>query len=171
MSQTILCDSLNFIWLTVLFISFKIIKEEISMNKIIMAVDFGDTRTGLALCDKAGMLAFGAGCIKCNNFKKTAEMVAEAAIQKKAELIVVGNPKNMDGSEGSRSQKCADFASYLHEISGITVELYDERLTTVSAHRFLSDTNVRGKKRKNTVDELSATIILEDFIARNRERL
>lgn len=138
--------------------------------KIIMAVDYGDARTGLAVCDKLGMLAVGAGCVKCEGMKKTALAVAEEAKKRGAALIVVGNPINMNGTEGPRSEKCRAFAALLEEFSALPVELYDERLTTVSAHQFLSDANIRGKKRKDSVDELSATIILEDFLRKNRNR-
>ena len=138
--------------------------------KIIMAVDYGDARTGLAVCDKLGMLAVGAGCVKCEGMKKTVEAVAAEAAKRKAEIIVVGNPINMNGTEGPRSEKCRAFAALLEEACALPVELYDERLTTVSAHRFLSDANIRGKKRKDSVDELSATLILQDFLDRNRNR-
>ncbi len=138
--------------------------------KIILGVDYGDARTGLAVSDSLGILAVGAGCIRCEGFRKTAEAVAAAAKEKRAELIVVGNPVNMNGTEGPRSEKCRAFAAALGEMTELPVELYDERLTTVSAHRFLSDANVRGKRRKNSVDELSATIILQDFLDRNREK-
>ena len=131
---------------------------------IIAGIDFGDARTGIALCDKFEMMASEAGCIQADSYKKTLALVAEKMIEYKVELIVVGNPKNMDGSEGPRSQKCKDFAEYLGEISGIPVVLCDERLTTVSAHKILSENNVRGKKRKNTVDSLSARLILEDYM-------
>ena len=136
--------------------------------EIIIGVDFGDVRTGLAVCDRMGMLATGAGCIKSENFKKTAEAVAEEAKKRSAGRIVVGNPINMNGTEGTRSEKCKQFAAYLEELTGLPVELYDERLTTVSAHRFLSDANVRGKKRKDSVDELSATLILQDYLDKRK---
>lgn len=139
------------------------------MKKVILGVDYGDARTGLAL--NTGTFAFGAGCVKCEGMRKTAEGVAAAAAEKKAELIVIGNPINMNGTEGPRSEKCKAFAAMLAEMTGIPVELYDERLTTVSAHNILSELNVRGKKRKNTVDELSATLILQDYIDRNKDTL
>lgn len=139
--------------------------------KKIMGIDFGDVRTGLAVCDKMGMLAVGAGCIKCEGMRRTAEAVAAVAAEKKVEMIVVGNPINMNGSEGPRSEKCKAFAEMLSQMTGLEVKLYDERLTTVSAHRFLSEQNVRGAKRKNAVDELSATLILQDFIDRYRNML
>lgn len=137
------------------------------MKKMILGVDYGDARTGLAL--NAGTFAFGAGCVRCEGMSRTAEAVAAAAAEKKAELIVVGNPVNMNGTEGPRSEKCRAFAHMLGEISGIPVELYDERLTTVSAHNIMSELNVRGKKRKDNVDELSATIILQNYIDRNKD--
>ena len=136
------------------------------MNKVLLGVDYGDARTGLAT--NAGTFAFGAGCIKSEGMKKTAQAVADAAIAKKAELIVVGNPINMTGTEGPRSEKCRAFAAMLTEMSGIPVELYDERLTTVNAHNILSELNVRGKKRKDNVDELSATLILQAYIDSNK---
>ena len=83
----------------------------------------------------------------------------------------MGNPLNMNGSAGPRSEKCRDFAAALEEETGIETVLYDERLTTVSAHRYLSDTGVSGKKRKESVDELSATLILQDYIDRYPEKL
>lgn len=136
--------------------------------KIVMGVDYGDVRTGLAVCDRMGMLAVGAGCIKCEGIKKAVALVAEAAREKNAEMIVVGNPINMDGSEGPRSEKCRRFAALLEEETDLPVKLYDERLTTMSAHRYLSEANIRGKKRKAAVDELSATLILQDFLDRNK---
>ena len=136
------------------------------MAKIIMGVDYGDARTGLAL--NAGSFAFGAGCVRAEGMRRTAEEVAAAAAEKSAELIVVGNPINMNGTEGPRSEKCRAFAKMLGELSGIPVELYDERLTTVSAHNIMLELNVRGKKRKDNVDELSATIILQDYIDRHK---
>ena len=131
-----------------------------------MGVDYGDARTGLAL--NAGSFAFGAGCVRAEGMRRTAEEVAAAAAEKSAELIVVGNPINMNGTEGPRSEKCRAFAKMLGELSGIPVELYDERLTTVSAHNIMSELNVRGKKRKDNVDELSATIILQDYIDKHK---
>lgn len=132
------------------------------MAKIYLGVDYGDARTGLAT--NAGTFAFGAGCVRAEGMKKTAQAVADAAVSKKAELIVVGNPLNMNGTEGPRSEKCRAFASMLEEMASIPVVLFDERLTTVSAHNILSELNVRGKKRKDNVDELSATIILQAYI-------
>ncbi len=138
--------------------------------KKILGVDYGDVRTGLALSDRLGFLAVGAGCIKCEGFKKAVAAVASVAAEKGAELIIVGNPINMNGTEGPRSEKCRAFAKALEEESSIPVELYDERLSTAAAHKFLSETNVRGKKRKSAVDELSATIILQDYLDRQKNK-
>ncbi len=132
------------------------------MKQILLGVDYGDARTGLAT--NTGTFAFGAGCVRAEGMKKTARAVADAAIAKKAELIVVGNPLNMNGTEGPRSEKCRAFAAMLEEMAQVPVVLYDERLTTVSSHNILSELNVRGKKRKDAVDELSATIILQAYI-------
>ena len=139
--------------------------------KKILGVDYGDARTGLAVSDALGLFAVGAGCIKAEGFKKCAEAVAAVALERRVDMIVVGNPINMNGTEGPRSEKCRAFAYALGELTSLPVEMFDERLTTVSAHRFLSDANVRGKRRKAAVDELSATIILQDYIDKNKAAL
>lgn len=131
---------------------------------IIVGLDFGDARTGVAVCDKYEMMATDAGCIAANSYKKALAAVAERVKELNAELIVVGNPVNMDGTSGFRSEKCKAFARELTELTGIPTEMYDERLTTVSAHKILNENNVRGKKRKATVDTLSARLILEDYM-------
>ena len=137
---------------------------------IIVGIDFGDARTGLAVCDKFEMMASEAGCVKADSYKKALAAVGEKVAALKAELIVVGNPVNMNGTAGPRSEKCQAFARELSELTGIPAELYDERLTTVSAHRILSENNVRGKKRKATVDALSARLILEDYLTLRRNQ-
>lgn len=131
---------------------------------IIVGIDYGDARTGIAVCDKYEMMASDAGCIKAEGYKKALLLVGERVKELNAELIVVGNPINMDGTSGFRSEKCKAFARDLSESVGIPVVMYDERLTTVSAHKILSENNVRGKKRKETVDSLSARLILEDYM-------
>ena len=102
---------------------------------IIVGLDFGDARTGVAVCDKYEMMATDAGCVAADSYKKALAAVAERVKELKAELIVVGNPINMDGSQGFRSEKCKAFARELSELTGIPTEMYDERLTTVSAHK------------------------------------
>ena len=130
----------------------------------IMAVDFGDSRTGLALCDKSELLASPAGVIEEKNFERCIEKVACAAKENGAEEVVVGHPKNMNGTIGERAQKCELFAEKLSELVEVPVKLWDERSTTVSAHYYLNQTNTRGKKRKAVVDAVAATIILESYL-------
>lgn len=131
---------------------------------IILSVDYGDSRTGLGVCDALEMLASPAGVIFEKYDEKVADEVVREAKARKAELIVVGHPKNMDGTLGERAEKCAAFADKIAEKSGIPVKLWDERLTTVAAHNALSTVNVRGKKRKNIVDAVSAVMILESYL-------
>jgi putative Holliday junction resolvase len=131
---------------------------------IIVGIDFGDARTGVAVCDPYEMMASDAGCVAADSYKKALEKVGARVKELGAELIVVGNPVNIDGSAGWRSEKCKAFARELSEQTGIPAVMYDERLTTVSAHKILSENNVRGKKRKATVDTLSASLILEDYL-------
>lgn len=137
----------------------------------IMSVDFGDSRTGIAVCDKSEMLASPLTVITEYNFERCAEKVAELAKQEKAELIVVGYPKNMNNTVGERAEKCSEFSRLVSELSGIPAELWDERSTTVTAHNYLNETNVRGKKRKAVVDAVAATIILETYLAYRKNRL
>ena len=132
---------------------------------IIFGVDFGDTRTGWAVCDKSELMASPAGVLTERNFVVCAQKTAEAALAANAEEIVVGHPLNMDGSCGPRAQKCEEFAAMLQTLSDLPVRLWDERCTTVSAHQILNVTNTRGKKRKAVVDAVAATIILESYLA------
>ena len=132
---------------------------------VILTVDYGDVRTGLAVCDKSEFLASPVGVITERDRERLVRLVADKAKELKAEEIAVGLPKNMDGSEGFRAEACKEFADMLGACTGIPVVLRDERLTTVSAHKFMNMSDVRGKKRKNTVDAVAAVIILEDYIA------
>lgn len=131
---------------------------------IILSVDYGDVRTGIAVCDKFEMLASPVTVITQRNAEILLNEIKEIAIKKKAELIVVGLPKNMDSSLGNRAEKCTEFAKMLGEISGIETVMWDERLTTVSAHNALNNTNTRGKKRKSVVDQVAAVFILQDYL-------
>ena len=131
---------------------------------IIMSVDYGDKRTGIAICDKLEMLASPVCVIAEWNQDSLAKKIIDIANEKKAEQIVVGLPKNMDGSMGFRSEACQALGALLKSLTEIPVVYWDERLTTVSAHRILSENNVRGKKRKNVVDAVAADIILQDYI-------
>ena len=134
-----------------------------------MGVDFGDTRTGLAVSDISRFLASGLGYISPGGIEKTADGVAQIAREQRVTGVVVGLPKNMDGSEGHRAQRCRDFAALLRERLGdVPVVMVDERLTTVSASRYLNETNTRGAKRKQVIDTLSAQIILQNALDRLR---
>ena len=123
----------------------------------ILAVDLGDARTGLAVCDPTEFLASPAGVIHETDFEVILKKVAQAAKEHRAQRIVVGYPKNMNGTVGERAEKCALFAQRLGELAEIPVKLWDERSTTVSAHNILNVTDTRGKKRKNVVDAVAAT--------------
>lgn len=130
----------------------------------IMAVDFGDVRTGLAFSDPGRTLATGAGFIKPGGIAKAAEAVAAAAAERGAAAIVVGLPRNMDGTDGARADRCREFAGRVALLSGLPVMMTDERLTTVAASRFLNATDVRGRERRKVIDSLSAEIILQDTL-------
>ena len=136
----------------------------------ILGVDFGDTRTGLAVSDKSRFLASGIGYVSPGGIEKTADKVAEVAREQGVGAIVVGLPKNMDGSEGFRAERCREFAALLRQKleNKIPVAMIDERLTTVSASRYLNETNTRGSKRKGVIDTLSAQIILQNALDRLR---
>ena len=137
---------------------------------IIMSVDLGKARTGIAVCDKTEFLASPHAVIFEKSPKKLLEKVSQTAGEVKAELIVVGLPKNMDGTEGESAQNARAFAEQLSESTGIETVMQDERGTTVTAHNYLNATDTRGKKRKNTVDAVAAVIILQDYLDAKKNR-
>jgi putative Holliday junction resolvase len=130
----------------------------------ILSVDFGDKRTGLALSDINGFLASPIGAITEISIKKVAFAVSEKAKELGVEKIIIGYPKNMNGTLGARAEKTEKFAALVKEQSSLEVILWDERCTTVSAHKILNETSTFGKKRKESVDTLSATIILQEYL-------
>ncbi len=132
----------------------------------ILSVDFGDVRTGLAVSDSTRLIASGIGYISPGGIDKTAEAVAEEAKRQGVSAVVVGVPINMDGSEGARAARCRKLASFVKSLSGLPVAVFDERMTTMSAARYLNETNTRGKKRKGVIDTLSAQIILQNCLDR-----
>lgn len=133
----------------------------------LLGVDFGDTRTGLAVSDVSRFLASGIGYVSPGGIEKTAQAVAETARAQKAVAVVVGLPKNMDGTEGFRAERCREFALLLSQkLDGMPVAMIDERLTTMSASRYLNATNTRGANRKGVIDTLSAEIILQNALDR-----
>lgn len=131
---------------------------------IIMSVDLGDARTGVAISDQSETFAFPKGVIFEYNKDKLLSKLSATAQELKAELLVVGFPKNMDGSVGFKAQECEALANKLKDMTGLPLVLWDERCTTISAHTALNFTDTRGKKRKNVVDAVAAVIILEDYL-------
>lgn len=136
----------------------------------IMAVDYGDARTGLAVCDRTETLASPIGVIHERDFAATVQKVSFAVREYDVKMVIVGYPKNMNGTIGERAEKCQRFAELLRNLISVPVELWDERSTTVSAHGYLNQTNTRGKKRKEVVDAVAATIILESYLAYRRNQ-
>ena len=139
-------------------------KDLLTTKGKIMGIDFGDTRTGLAVSDISRFLASGIGFIKVGGLSKTAEECARIAKEQGVSAFVVGLPANMNGSEGMRAERVREFATMLEEISSLPTTFMDERLTTVAASRFLNETNTRGSKRKGVIDTLSAQIILQNAL-------
>ena len=138
------------------------------MAERILGVDFGDTRTGLAVSDLLGMLANGIGYVNSTYMPKTAEMVADKAKELGVSKIVVGLPINMNGTMGPRAEHAKEFAQMLSEKTGLPIEMFDERCSTMAAHQILNLTDTRGKKRKAAVDTLSAQIILQNYLDSKR---
>lgn len=130
----------------------------------ILAVDLGLVRTGLAVSDPTGFLASPVATVTERHMDMLLEKVAQVALEQGAEEIIVGHPRNMDGSRGESARRAEDFARALEESTGKPVKLWDERMTTVSAIGYLNETDTRGKKRKAVVDTVAATIILQDYL-------
>ncbi|MDO4743673.1 MAG: Holliday junction resolvase RuvX [bacterium] len=135
---------------------------------MILGVDFGDSRTGYATSDVLGFSAHTLETYSEKNMNKVAEHTAKLAKELNAEKIVLGFPKNMNGTVGERGKKTKAFAKLLREMTGLDVILWDERLTTVSAHSLMNETNVRGKKRKDSVDKIAAAFILQAYLDSNK---
>ena len=133
--------------------------------KRIMGVDYGDARTGIAVSDLLCSIVGTTSVIHSRNMEKTIAQICTMAKASDVGEIVVGLPKNMDGTEGSRAELCRSFAAKLEEASGIPVHHWDERRTTVEAHNILSQHNYHGQKRKDTVDAVAAALILEGYLA------
>ena len=135
------------------------------MTEKILGVDFGDTRTGLAVSDALGFMASPAGTVYSTYIVETAKKVAEVAREHKVKKIVVGLPINMNGTEGPRAEKVKQFAELLKgELKNIEIDSFDERCSTMAAHQILNLTDTRGKRRKEVVDTLSAQIILQNYM-------
>ena len=131
----------------------------------IMGIDYGDARTGVAISDLLCTIAGSATVVPSRNREKALADIVRLAKENQVGEIVVGLPRNMDGSEGSRAALCREFAEQLKAAAGLPVAMWDERRTTVEAHNILSQHNYHGKKRKETVDAVAATLILEGYLA------
>ena len=130
----------------------------------LMGIDFGDARVGIALSDPLMIMSQGYKTIKNDGSDALFEEIASIIKEKEVTKIVIGLPKNMDNSQGFRTDATMEFANKLKEYTDVEMDFSDERLTTVSAHGFLNEMNVRGKKRKGAVDTLSAALILETYM-------
>ena len=136
----------------------------------ILAVDYGDARTGLASCYKYESIASPVGTVAERNQDVLVRKISDKAKELGTEHIVVGLPVNMDGSRGERAQKCEEFAKKLSESTGLEVSMWDERVTTVQAIGILNETNVRGKRRKAVIDTVAATLILESYLEYRKKK-
>ncbi len=134
--------------------------------KRIMGIDYGDARTGIAVSDLLCSIVGTTTVIHSRKMEKTLDLVCQFIAQNgEIGQLVVGLPKNMDGTEGARAELCREFAEKLGQMSGLPVAMWDERRTTVEAHNILSEHNYHGKKRKDTVDAVAASLILEGYLS------
>ena len=131
----------------------------------ILALDVGDVRIGVAVSDPTGTIAQPLEVYRRVGYGPDSRYVAELCRRMGCESVLLGLPLNMDGSCGDRAKLCEEFADKLRELVTVPVELWDERQTTVSAIGYLNETNTRGKKRKQVIDAVAATIILENYLA------
>ena len=132
--------------------------------KSIMGIDYGDARTGVAISDLLCSIVGSTLVVPSRNKEKAMADLVRIAKENDVGQIVVGLPRNMDGTEGPRAELCRNFADELHQATGLPVTMWDERRTTVEAHNILSQHNYHGKKRKNTVDAVAASLILEGYL-------
>ena len=131
---------------------------------VVLGVDYGDVRTGVSVCDKMELLAVPVTVITEKYEPKLIDKLLKIIEERKPELLVVGLPKNMDGSLGFRAQSCTEFAQHLSEKSGVKAVMWDERLTSVIAHKNLHFAGKKEIKHKNNVDAAAAVEILQSFI-------
>jgi len=130
----------------------------------IMGIDYGDARTGVAISDLLCCIVGSTYVIPSRNTEKAIADIVKLIQNNDVGELVVGLPKNMNGTEGPRAELCREFAEKLKEVTGLPVVLWDERRTTVEAHNILSMHNYHGQKRKNTVDAVAASLILEGYL-------
>ena len=134
----------------------------------ILCVDYGDSRTGLAISDEGEILASPLETVYMHDVDRCADLVAKAAAENKAGMIIVGDPINMNGSRGERSEKCRLFADKLRELAELPVKMWDERSSTVTAIGYMNEINKRGKKRKAVLDQAAAAVILDSYLEYRR---
>ena len=132
--------------------------------KRIMGIDYGDARTGVAFSDLRCTIVGSTCVVPSRNAEKALADIVRMAKEQDVGTIVVGLPRNMNGTEGPRAELCRAFASRLGELTGLEIVMWDERRTTVEAHNILSQHNYHGKKRKDTVDAVAASLILEGYL-------
>ncbi len=137
---------------------------------IVMAIDYGDAHTGVAISDPTGFLAGTTTTIHSRKAEVVLEELARLVREHRVEQLVMGFPRNMDGTEGPRAQLYRDFAAQVAQVTGLEPVLWDERRTTVDAHRILFDAGKNAKKRKKTVDAVAAALILEGYLDFRRIR-
>lgn len=130
----------------------------------ILGIDYGDVRIGIAVSDLTGMIAQTAGVISGRDEEKKKTELDEYMKKYSPETVVLGYPLNMNGSKGERAEKSEQFAEYLRERYGVEVVLWDERLSSMAAHRTLEEAGVSGKKRKGKVDPIAAAFILQGYL-------
>lgn len=130
----------------------------------LMGIDFGDARVGIALSDPLMIMSQGYKTINNDGTDSLYEEIVAIIKEKEVTKIIIGLPKNMDNTQGFRTEATMEFAEKLKTFTDVPIDFSDERLTTVSAHGFLNEMNVRGKKRKGAVDTLSAALILETYM-------
>ena len=133
--------------------------------KRVMGIDYGDARTGIAVSDLLCSIVGNTTVIHSRGLEKTLTEICRIVKEQDVGEIVIGLPRNMDGSEGPRAELCRSFAKFVEERTGLKVVMWDERRTTVEAHNILSQHNYHGKKRKDTVDAVAASLILEGYLA------
>ena len=132
--------------------------------KRIMGIDYGDARTGVAISDLLCSIVGSTRVVPSRNTDKAVADIVRLAADNEVATIVVSLPRNMNGTEGPRAELCREFAARLERETGLEVVLWDERRTTVEAHNILSQHNYHGKKRKDTVDAVAASLILEGYL-------
>ena len=130
----------------------------------VMAIDYGDAHTGIAISDLTCQLAGHTETIHSRKREKVVERIGELIREYEVTELVLGYPKNMDGTLGPRAEKAAELSEALREASGLPVTLWDERRTTIAAHEILFSAGKNGKQRKKTVDAVAAALILEGFL-------